>query len=248
MKTLFLFTFSVLLAISLNARENPFALYEEETGVMYDFNENLNTPEAIQEAEYIKKIQQKMKNANKNQEELSSKLTTPPPAKTYTKQEVDSLLKKTKQQTEQEAKAIVKKEIAKTKQAPEQVVYVKPRDDLDEKTTTIVDTTTTTTALTTKNILPFVKIDFDDNKLLIYSNYPMFKKFSIDEENKLAFDYRAKVSFKSKKDNLNSKNFKVATVGNHTKSDFFRVVIKLENKPSKYNVEYKGNIVMITSK
>ena len=43
MKTLFLFTLGALLAISLNARENPFALYEEETGKMYEFNENLTT-------------------------------------------------------------------------------------------------------------------------------------------------------------------------------------------------------------
>ncbi len=237
MKTLFLSIFSILLAVSLNARENPFALYEEETGQMYDFNENLNTPEAIQEAEYIKKIQEKIKNANKSKE-LTPEMVTPPPPKIYTKQEVDSLIQKTKQQTIQNTKDIVKKEIANVKKEPEQIVYVKPRGDIEESGT----------ALTTKDILPFVKIEFNDDKILIHSDYAMFKKFAINEENKLAFDFKAKVSFNSKKDSLNSKNFKVISIGNHAKGGFFRVVIELANKPSKYSADYKDNIVTISSK
>ncbi|MCT7554916.1 AMIN domain-containing protein [Aliarcobacter butzleri] len=239
MKTLFLFTLSTLLAVSLSARENPFALYEEETGKMYEFNENLTTPEAIQEAEYIKKVQQQMQNANKN-EAVKKTTTTVPPAvvapKTYTKQEVDSLIQKTKQQTEQKAKEIVKKEIAKKE--PEQVVYVKPRADVADDNE----------ALTTKSILPFVKIEFNDNKILIHTTHEMFKKFSIEKEKKLALDFKGKVSFNSKKDNLTSKNFKSVAVGNHEKAGFFRVAVELANKPSKYSVDYKDNIVTITSK
>lgn len=240
MKTLFLFTLSALLAISLNARENPFALYEEETGKMYEFNENLNTPEAIQEAEYIKKIQQQMQNANKNEAVKKTVVPVKPQVpvvpKTYTKQEVDSLLQKTKQQTEQKTKEIVKKEISKKE--PEQIVYVKPRTDVADDSDT----------LTTKNILPFVKLEFSDNKILIHSEHSMFKKFSIEKEKKLAFDFKAKVSFNSKKDSLNSKNFKAVAVGNHQKAGYFRVAVELTNKPSKYSVDYKDNIITITSK
>ncbi|MCT7537907.1 AMIN domain-containing protein [Aliarcobacter butzleri] len=236
MKTLFLFTLGALLAISLNARENPFALYEEETGKMYEFNENLTTPEAIQEAEYIKKVQQQMQNANKNEKKSTPVPPTPVVPKTYTKQEVDSLIQKTKQQTEQKAKEIVKKEIAKKE--PEQVVYVKPRADVADDNE----------ALTTKSILPFVKIEFNDNKILIHTTHEMFKKFSIEKEKKLALDFKGKVSFNSKKDNLTSKNFKSVAVGNHEKAGFFRVAVELANKPSKYSVDYKDNIVTIISK
>ncbi|WP_226813964.1 AMIN domain-containing protein, partial [Aliarcobacter butzleri] len=90
--------------------------------------------------------------------------------------------------------------------------------------------------MTTKNILPFVKIEFNDNKILIHTTHEMFKKFSIEKEKKLALDFKGKVSFNSKKDNLTSKNFKSVAVGNHEKAGFFRVAVELANKPSKYSV------------
>ncbi|MFW2608685.1 hypothetical protein ACN5OY_11410, partial [Aliarcobacter butzleri] len=80
--TLFLFTLGSLLAISLDARESPFALYDEETGKMYEFNDNLTTPEAIQEAEFIKKVHQQMQNANKSEKKSTPVPPTPVVPKT----------------------------------------------------------------------------------------------------------------------------------------------------------------------
>ncbi len=240
MKTLFLFTLTLILTITLNARENPFAMtdmFEEETGKIVDSNENLTTPEAVQEAQYIQEAQKNIStNANKNIVEEGNKKIAPTP-KTYSKQEVDSLLQKTKSQTEQKAKEIVKKELANTKSSePEQVVYVKPRADVVEDD-----------ALVSKKLLPFLNIEFNDNKLIIKTSDKVSKKFSVDKENKLIIDYKAKVEFNTKKDDLESKNFKRITLGNHKSEGYYRVAIELLNKPSTYKVTYEDEIITISS-
>lgn len=245
MKTLFLFTLASLLALNLSARENPFSMidtFEEESGKMLELNETPNTVEGIQEAQYIKQMQQQMgNNTNANKNSVEQKSITPkekPAPKTYSKQEVDSLIQKTKSQTEQKTKEIVKKELANTKIVePEQVVYVKPRPDVS------VDD-----ALVAKNILPFLKIEYNDNKLLIHTEHKVSKKFSVVKENKLVIDYKAKVNFNTKKDEIDSKTFKKIAVGNHKTEGFFRVAIELVNKPSNYDVTYNDNIITITKK
>ena len=53
MKTLFLFTLTIILSINLNARENPFAVtdaYEEASAKIFEINETPKTLEAAQEA------------------------------------------------------------------------------------------------------------------------------------------------------------------------------------------------------
>ncbi|BAK74568.1 MAG: AMIN domain-containing protein [Arcobacter sp.] len=245
MKTLSLFTLTVILAIGLNARENPFEMmntFEEETGKMIEMNENPVTPEDMQEAQYIREMQQKMSDVNKNKVNDAVNKIVPtikenkPVQKTYSKQEVDSLLQKTKKQTEQKTKEIVKKELANTKPAePEQIVYVKPRPDITDDDT-----------LVAKTLLPFLKIEFSDNKLIIHTDYKVSKKFSIIKENKLIIDYKAKVNFNTKKDDLDSKNFKRITVGNHKSEGYFRVALELIDKPSNYNVSYKDDLITIS--
>ena len=239
MNTLFLFTLSVILALNLSARENPFSMtdvFEEETGRMIEPNERPTTPEELQEAQYIREMQQKMSNANRNSVDTTTPKETKPVTKTYSKQEVDSLIQKTKKQTEQKTKEIVKKELANTKVAePEQIVYVKPRADISEED-----------ALVAKEILPFLKIEYSDNKLIIHTDNSVSKKFNIIKENKIVIDYKAKLNFNTKNENIDSKNFKKIAVGNHKSEGFFRVAIEVTTKPTNYNVTYKDNLITIS--
>jgi hypothetical protein len=246
MKTLFLFTLTVILSTHLSARENPFEItnaYEEAAGKIFETNENSSpTIESVQEAQYIQQMQEKMSNAtneNKNKVEDAVKKIVPiikekPSPKTYSKQEVDSLLQKTKKQTEQKTKELVKKELAKNIE-PEQIVYVKPRPDIMDDDT-----------LVSKKLLSFLTLEYSDNKLIIHTDYKVSKKFSISKENKLVIDYKGSLNFETKKDTLDSKNYKRIAVGNHKKEGYFRVAIELIDKPSKYNVAYEDNLITIS--
>jgi hypothetical protein len=242
MKTLFLSTLIIISTLSLNARENPFEMtdtFEEEIGKIVDMDE-AGVKKAMEESSYIKEMQEKMSNIptneNKNKVENLNKSTPTSEEKTYSKKEVDTLIQKTQKQTEEKAKELVKKEVQKTTE-PTQVVYVKPRTD-------IVDDE----SLLTKNILPFIKLEFNDNKLIINTTHKVLKKFSVPAENKLIIDYDAKIEFNTKTDTLESKNFKRVAVGNHKKEGYFRIAIELIDKPSKFDVDYKDEIVTISRK
>ena len=249
MKTLFLFTLTIILSTNLSARENPFAVtdaYEEASARILEIDETPKTLEAAQEAQYIKEMQEKMSkvtslDANKNKVEEKINKIAPlvkenPAPKSYSKKEVDSIIQKTKSQTEQKTKEIVKKELSKTQAVePTQVVYVKPRADVinDDE-------------LVSKKLLSFLKIDFNDNKLIIHTDYEVSKKFSIIRENKIIIDYKAEINFLTKKDDIDSRNYKKITIGNHKKEGYFRVAIELIDKPSKYDVKYENNLITIS--
>jgi hypothetical protein len=249
MKTIFLLTFTIILSISLSARENPFEItnaYEEEVGRIIELNETPQTVESIQEAKYIKEMQEKMSNItsadmNKNRVEDAVNKIIPmikeaPAVKTYSKKEVDSIIQKTKKQADQNTKDLLKKELSKTKISdPVQVVYVKPRPDIMEDD-----------SLITKKLLSFIKMEFNDNKLIIHTDYKVSKKFSIMKENKIIIDYNAKINFNTKKDNIDSKNFKKIAIGNHKSEGYFRVAIELIDKPSNYDVVYENNLITIS--
>lgn len=240
MKTLFLFTLTSILVLNLNARENPFEVtnvFEEEVGKIVEMDEKA-VKKSMEETPYIKEMQEKMSNVsgqgeNKNKVEDNAHKVAPP---SYSKKEVDSLIQKTQKQTEQKAKELVKKEVQKTTE-PTQVIYVKPRADVAEDE-----------SLLTKNILPFIKLEFNDNKLIINTTHPVSKKFSIDKENKLIIDYKAQIEFNTKTDTLESKSFKKVAVGNHKKEGYFRIAVELIDKPSKFDVEYKEESIIITRK
>ena len=249
MKTLFLFTLTIILSTNLSARENPFAVtdaYEEASARILEIDETPKTLEAAQESQYIKEMQEKMSkvtslDANKNKVEEKINKIAPlvkenPAPKSYSKKEVDSMIQKTKSQTEQKTKEIVKKELSKTQALePTQVVYVKPRADVinDDE-------------LVSKKLLSFLKIDFNDNKLIIHTDYEVSKKFSIIRENKIIIDYKAEINFLTKKDDIDSRNYKKITIGNHKKEGYFRVAIELIDKPSKYDVKYENNLITIS--
>lgn len=237
MKTLFLFTLSIVLSISLNARENPFMAsdtYESELGKHVD---EAAIKKAMEESSYIKEMEDKMSGADKNKVENSTEKVAAPEEKAYSKKEVDNLLQKTQKQNEQKAKELVKKEVQKSVE-PTQVVYVKPRPDATDEEN----------ALLTKNILPFLKVEFNDNKLIIHTEHKVSKKFTVDKENKLIIDYAANIEFNTKKDELESKSFKRVALGNHKAEGFFRIAIELIDKPSKFDVDYKDDIITITKK
>ena len=242
MKTLFLFTLTSILALSLSARENPFEVtnvFEEEVGKIVEMDEKA-VKKSMEDTPYIKEMQEKMSNVsgqseNKNKVE-ENKVAPTPEEKSYSKKEVDSLIQKTQKQTEQKAKELVKKEVQKTTE-PTQVVYVKPRTDVAEDE-----------SLLTKNILPYLKVEYNDNKFIIHSEHKVSKKFSVDKENKIIIDYKALVEFNTKKDDLESQSFKKIAVGNHKKEGYYRIAIELIDKPSKFEVDYKDDTVVITKK
>ena len=97
----------------------------------------------------------------------------------------------------------------------------------------------------TKEILPFLKLEFNDEELSIHTEYKVSKKFSLDKGNKLIIDYKAKLNFYTKREDLKSKNFKRVTIGNHKNNGFFRVVVELNSKPSNFKVNYKNNLISI---
>ncbi len=189
---------SIIFCVTLSGRDNPFAKYEEETGKMYELNETPKTVEEIQEAQYIQKIQNQINSQSEPVSSTPKANVQKAPEKTYTKKELEAIVQKANKQNEQKTKEIVKKELANVKKEPEQVIYVKPRADVDSDKTSIT-VNPSSNSLKQKNILPFLNIENSDNELIIRSEHKMFKKFSIDKENKLAFDYKAKVNFNTKK-------------------------------------------------
>ena len=218
MKTLFLFVLTVILALNLNARENPFEptdAFEDEVGKIVGMDENA-VRKSMEETPYIKEMQEKMSNVSGQGE---------------SKNKVEENINKTVPTT-----SYSKKEVQKTTE-PTQVVYVKPRADVTDEE-----------SLLTKNILPYLKVEYNDNKFIIHSEHKVSKKFSVDKENKIIIDYKGIVEFNTKKENLESQTFKKIAVGNHKKEGYYRIAIELIDKPSKFEVDYKDDVITITKK
>jgi hypothetical protein len=246
MKTLFLFTLTIILAFNLNARENPFEAtnaYEEEAARIIEQNEIDDN--STNESAYIKEMQEKMSNiskSNENKNKVKEAVKKLKPAlkveKTYTKKEVKKLIKKAQVQSESKAKKLLKKELEKNKIIePKQIVYVKPRTDiLDDMT-----------SMKTKKLLDFLTLEYNDTKLIIHTKDMVSKKFTLEKENKIIIDYKARKNFYTKREILESTSFKKIAVGNHKKEKFYRVVVLLSKKPSNYKVDYKDNKITISS-
>ncbi len=215
-----LFLFSALIA-----RENPFEptnAYEEEAARMIEINEIEEDydVEFQQEQQYVNEVYEKMNKPEKKPEaKKTSKLSN-----TVTKDEVKKMIKKA--QKEAKPKVIIKEII---KEPEQQVVYVKPRLDVTLQ----------------KEILPFVKIEFDDDKIDILSKYKVSKKITLPGKKKIVLDYMAKENFYTIRKKLESTNFPKIIVGNHKKDKFFRVVIELANMPENYEVTYTDQKVSI---
>ena len=238
MKKLLLFTLILLLQVlNLNARENPFEAtdaYEEEVGRLIEIEEN-HTSELL-EKQYIEKIQQiikeqdiKVKNDNKQtiKKEMNTKTVHKNKKTVLTEKKVKELIKKAQIKSLNTTKQIIKKAMKK-----DQIIYVKPRSDISYQ----------------KTILPFLKLEFTDDKLEIYSKYKILKKLILPKSKKIVIDYKARVSFLTKRVDLESSNYQNVTVGNHYKYKFFRLVIKVKKLPNHYNITYKDKLVSIEEK
>jgi hypothetical protein len=99
-------------------------------------------------------------------------------------------------------------------------------------------------------ILPFLSINVKNETLEIKSKYNVFRKLDIDngKVKKIVLDYYGQTNFFTKRYLLKSKNFKKITIGNHKKDYFFRVVVELNDSPTKYNASYVGTSVVTISK
>ncbi len=245
MKKIIMTSLVLVLFSQVQARQNPFVetnSYKEEVSRFIDQEMQRESKEVenIQEEEYIRKYQEKAIKKADDKEETSTKIEKKQ-ENMYSQKEVNKLIKKAQIQSEIRAKRLIKKELKKVKvNAPtQQIVYVKPRKDVFEDEIKVVDNGMR------KKLLSFLSIDYNNDEITINTKYDVIKKFSIPSENKIIVDYRANKSFYTKKENLNSKNFKKIAVGTHKKQRYFRVVIKLANKPHNYNV-YKNDDGLIT--
>lgn len=130
------------------------------------------------------------------------------------------------------------------------VVYVKPRATTEimpdaAQTPTQNDTTM---AVKSVDVLPFLKLEYSNDKMTLNTKYKIMKKFYIENEKKLIIDFKANVSFFTKNIVLDSTNFKKITVGNHGEEHFFRVVVEVNDMPSNYDVSFDDTLVYIVPK
>ncbi len=222
MKTLL--TLLMILQVSLIARENPFEptiAYEEEAARMIEMQE-VEEDYAIEfqkEQHYVNEMYEKMNNPK---EEKSKK-----PA--LTEDKVKKLIEKATKETEKKTKEIVKKAVEEKPKEIEQVVFVKPRLDVSYE----------------KEILPFVKVSYDNDKIDIFSKYKVSKKLTLPNEKKIILDFTAKENFYTVREKLESTNFLKITAGNHKKDNFFRVVVELSQLPENFEVTYDDDKVSI---
>lgn len=246
MKTLFLFTLTVVLSLSLSARENPFTAtnaYEEEAARIIELNEVDET--AYGEEQFVQQMQEEMamtkelpqgENKNKVKEAVKKLMPALKDEKVYSQKEVKKLIKKAQKQSEAKTKKLIKNELEKTQMIePQQVVFVKPRPDVEIEEE----------IMKTKKVLPFMDIEYSDDKLIIHTKYKVSKKFTLDKGSKIIIDYKAKLNFYTKRESLDSSNYKKVAIGNHKKNGFFRVVVELNSKPSNFKVNYKNNLISI---
>lgn len=234
MKKLSLFITLLILSSNLDARENPFEptqAYQEEVARMMEMDENYPDEFQNQEQIYIKSIQDKMKKDETNGINKDMAKKDPKPKKdakkaALTEEKIKKLINQAQKKTVKQTKKIVDAALKKDK---EEIIYVKPRTDVSYE----------------KEVLPFIKIEYTNEKFSIHSKYKVFKKFTLPNKNKIILDFYANENFYTKRVDLNSTNFTKMTVGNHKKDKFFRVVLELSDTPQNYEVTYDDKEVTI---
>lgn len=240
MKKLSLITVIFFCIINLNARENPFYatdVYEEELARIIEQDEILPQEQAYVN-EYKKKLEEVKVPKNKTQSAIEKIVPILKTEKVYTKKELDKIIKKTKKQVENKTKKLIKKELSKKTIEEKQVVYVKPRPDA------IVPNI----ELLKKNLLPFIDLSYNNEQLNIITKGKLFRKFTLKKEKKIVLDFFGRKNFYTIREKLNLKNFENITVGSHKNSDYYRVVVKLNNKVEFYEIKYKNSVVNIRYK
>ena len=87
MRTLLLSTtIAAFLSISLQARENPFILYEEKTGKVIESPSKVKNVTDLEEEQFIRDYQNKLKNPEQESEQRAPVQVQ---EKSYSKKEVD---------------------------------------------------------------------------------------------------------------------------------------------------------------
>ncbi len=230
----------LVLIINLEARENPFMptkTYQDEMARMMELEtlEGDYPPEfQAKDVPEVQDVPDMPKPVAKTKKQLE--------AEAYAKKAAAAAAKKAKMLKMQKAAAAKKakeeamqkevEELAMKKAKENPMIYVKKREDI------VVDKKI--------DILPFINIEYTNDKLTILSKYNVFKKFYLEDENKLILDFRGKTTFYTRHYDLESKNFKKFSIGNHKEKRFFRAVIILKEHPAKYSVTYDTNMVLVT--
>ena len=248
MKNFSLIITSFLLISSLEARENPFVpskayldevarLMEIDENYPKEFQENQQNIETEDMTPVLKEsdINKPHENAvAKTEEEIKKAQMEKEAAEAKEKALNDALANAEKAKKESEKlKALKEAAEAKAKALEEQgpVIYVKKRDDI--------------TVNNSLDILPFLNIQYTNDEMTLTSMYKVFKKFYLEDENKLIIDFKGEVKFFTKRVDLESKQFKKVIVGNHETEKYFRVVLVLEESPLNYDVTYNENSVYV---
>ncbi len=94
-------------------------------------------------------------------------------------------------------------------------------------------------------LLPKLNISFTNNTFFIYTKYKVYKKFVLKRERKIVFDFKAHVNFYTRRNVLNSENFKHLTIGSHKGGKYLRVVINVSKNPNSFNIGYSDKGVII---
>lgn len=222
MKTLFTLLF--VLSVSLVARENPFEAtnaYEEEAARIVEMSEV--------EEDYAVEYQQEQQYVNEMYEKMNNPKEEKPKEPALTEEKVKTMIQKAQKETEKKAKDIAKEVVVEQPKEVQQVVYVKPRLDVVNE----------------KQLLPFVKVEYDNDRIDIFSKYSISKKITLPGEKKIVLDFNAKENFYTIREDLKSTNFPRVAVGNHQKENFFRIVVELASTPDDYEVTYDDKKVSV---
>lgn len=249
MKTLSLFiTLFIVVTSNLGARENPFEptqtyeteaarLMEIEENYPYEFQEkedqeehmvqkDVNETRASTEAKmHITKKQEKMQ----IKPEPVKKMAVVEPKMKMSEPTITPMVEK--MVPIENTKIITLEKAMKTLKEEKIVIDVPERKDIaiDENI----------------DFLPFVNLKYTNNKMQVSSKYEVFRKFTIEESQKIVLDYHAKIPFLTKSQTTNTNYFKKVIVGNHQRDKYFRIVIVLKHSPSKYKVTYTDNLVTV---
>jgi hypothetical protein len=99
------------------------------------------------------------------------------------------------------------------------------------------------------NILKFINASSTNNSLIININskYKLINQDIIYKKNKFVFDFGGTINMYTKKKRLKHSAFKSIVVGSHMKKKFFRVVVSLTDKISKYeeSIDIDNSIITI---
>jgi len=267
MKSLPLIITSLLMVASLEARENPFMptkAYNDEVARLMEIDQNY-PPEFMEKNQNIETedmtpvlregdVNKPLDTAVAKSKEEMKKEQMEKEAQIQKEKALQEALKKVEMAKKEAAKAKMEKEqaIAKAKELEERgpVIYVKPRaaEDVVAQEEVRIQDDDTQMDVKSIEVLPFLNVEYSNDKMTLNTKYKIMKKFYLEDEKKLIVDFKGNVSFFTKKVSLDSDNFKQIIAGNHKEEQFFRVVIVVENMPSNYDVSFDDELVYITSK